>query len=153
MRFPYRRYEVSATPASLAEDSILYRPVIPFTLLGRSDALDFFGLLDTGADETYVTRSMADRLGISIDEHLTSIVESASGEMPMRYGTATLEVSDGKESYRWTAIVGIADQDWAEAILGHAGFLEFFDAHFRGHDCEVVLTRNEASLPAADPGP
>ena len=150
MRFPYRRYEVTATPASPLEYGALSRPVIPFTLSGPAGTLDFFGLLDTGADETYITQSMADRLGLVIEDSLTSIVESASGEISIRYGSATLEVTDGDESYRWTTTVGITDQDWAEAILGHAGFLEFFDALFRGRDREVVLTRNESLLPIPD---
>jgi hypothetical protein len=124
--------------------------VIPFTLVGPSEALDFFGLLDTGADETYITQSMADRLGLETDEQSTAIVESASGAISIRYGTAMLEVTDGNESYRWTTTIGITGEDWAEAILGHSGFLEFFDALFRGYDSEVVLTRNESTLPSAD---
>ena len=147
MKFPYRRYEVSATPASRAENGTIYRPVIPFTLEGPSGAVDFFGLIDTGADETYLTRSMADRLGLAIDEQTQCIVESASGEMSCHYGTVAIELGEGEESYRWKTVIGITDKEWAEAILGHAGFLEFFDILFRGHDHEIVLTRNQSAFP------
>ena len=68
MKFPYRAYEVSATPASGVKDGYIYRPVVPFTLAGPAESLDFFGLLDTGADETYITRRMAERLGLSIGD-------------------------------------------------------------------------------------
>ena len=147
MRFPYRVYEVSPTPASGAGDGYIYRPVIPFTLSAPSEALDFFGLVDTGADETYLTRRMADRLGLVIDEGSEHIIESASGEVSVAYTNVTIELTDGVEQYSWHTAVGITDQDWTEAILGHSGFLEFFDVLFRGQDHEVVLTRNEAVLP------
>jgi hypothetical protein len=150
VKFPYRRYEVTAAAGSPAEVATLYRPVIPFTLVGPAGGLDFFGLLNTGADETYITQAMANRLGLETNEYSTAIVESASGAISIRYGTATLEVSDGHELFRWTTIIGITEEEWAEAILGHAGFLEFFDALFRGYDSEVVLTRNESALPSAD---
>jgi hypothetical protein len=147
VRFPYRVYEVFATPASGAEDGYIYRPIIPFTLAGPSEALDFFGLVDTGADETYLTRRMADRLGLVVDEATEHIIESASGEVAVRYAQVMIELTDGVESYRWPISVGITDQDWTEAILGHSGFLEYFDVLFRGHEHEVVLTRNVAVLP------
>jgi hypothetical protein len=143
VRFLYRAYEVSATPASGGSDGCVYRPIVPFTLAGPSGTLDFFGLLDTGADETYITRRMADRLGVVVGEQPRSLVESASGELSVAYGDVTIEVTDGSEWHKWQAVVGIVDQDWTEAILGHSGFLEFFDVLFRGHEREVVLTRNE----------
>jgi hypothetical protein len=143
VRFPYRAYEVSATPGSGGAAGYIYRPIVPFTLIGSSETLDFFGLLDTGADETYLTRRMAERLDLSIDESSECIIESASGEVIVRYSPVTIEVADGAEQYRWRTTVGVTDQDWAEAILGHSGFLEFFDVLFRGHEHEVVLTRNE----------
>jgi hypothetical protein len=150
VKFPYRAYEVAATPASRATDGYIYRPVIPFTLAGPTEALDFFGLLDTGADETYITRAVAERLGLVIDEAVEYIIESAGGEVSVAYGDVILEVSSGTEQYRWKATVGITDQNWSEAILGHAGFLEYFDVLLLGLEREVVMTRNEAALPRAN---
>lgn len=150
MRFPYCAYAVEATPASGVSDGSIYRPVIPFTLAGPTGSLDFFGLLDTGADETYITRGMAERLGIALDNTNEYVIESAGGEVSVVYGTVAIDISDGTEMYRWRATIGITDQEWSEAILGHSGFLEFFDAVFRGREHEVVLNRNTAVLPSAD---
>jgi hypothetical protein len=147
VRFSYRVYEVSPTPASGTSDGFIHRPVIPFTLVGPSEVLDFFGLLDTGADETYLTRRMADRLGLAINDGAASIIESASGEVTVTYADATIEMTDGIEIFRWRTKVGITEQDWAEAILGHSGFLEYFDARFLGEAHEVELTRNGSLLP------
>jgi hypothetical protein len=143
MKFPYRAYEVAATPASVAKDGCIYRPVVPFTLAGPTEALDFFGLLDTGADETYITRRMADRLGLLVRDAPEYVIDSAGGGVAVTYGVVAIEVTDGKERYSWQAAVGITDQEWSEAILGHSGFLEFFDTLFRGFAHEVELNRNE----------
>lgn len=148
MKFPYRAYEVSPTPASPASDGFIYRPVIPFALLGPSGVLDFFGLLDTGADETYITRHMAERLGLALDSDPSYVIESAGGEVAVTYAKVTIELVDGSELIRWPATVGVTDQDWIEAILGHGSFLEYFDVLFRGNEHEVELNRNDANLPA-----
>ena len=149
MRFPYRAYEVAATPASAANDGCIYRPVVPFTLAGPTETLDFFGLLDTGADETYITRRMAERLGLLVGASSEYVIESAGGEVSVTYGVVAIEVTDGTERHKWQTTVGITDQEWSEAILGHSGFLEFFDVLFRGCEHEVVLSRNAAELPDA----
>jgi hypothetical protein len=147
VKFPYRAYEVEPTPASGAEDGYIYRPVIPFTLTGPLGSLDFYGLLDTGADETYITRRMAERLGLVIEDAEAYVIDSAGGEVTVAYATATIELTDGTELHRWQATIGITDQEWSEAILGHGGFLEFFDALFRGHKHEAEFIRNESALP------
>ena len=57
------------------------------------------------------------------------------------YLLAELRISDGKgETYRWTTAVGFASQIFTtRALLGYAGFRPYFDAEFRGTDCEVIL--------------
>jgi hypothetical protein len=148
VRFPYRAYEVDATPASAADDGYIYRPVIPFSLVGPTGVLDFFGLLDTGADETYITRHMAERLGIPIEDYSRYEIESAGGNVSVTYGAVTIELNDGTEQFTWKATIGITDQEWSEAILGHSGFLAYFDVLFRNDAHEVVLTRNQTEFPS-----
>lgn len=147
MKFPYRAYEVDATPASAAVGGYIYRPVIPFALSGPAGTLDFFGLLDTGADETYITRKMAERLGISVGSTATHVIDSAGGEVHITYCKTEFELTDGTESYRWSAVIGVSEHEWAEVILGHNGFLEFFDVLFRGDKHDLEIERNSRPLP------
>ena len=58
-----------------------------------------------------------------------------------------LELSTADEQYHWPTVIGVIDQPWSEAILGHAGFLCYFDVAFLGKSSEVVLTRNELAFP------
>ena len=49
------------------------------------------------------------------------------------------------EAYQWTAVVGFVDgATLPRPLLGHAGFLQFFDAEFRGADLEVLLIPNRS---------
>jgi hypothetical protein len=58
-----------------------------------------------------------------------------------------LRITDGRlETYEWTAVVGFAATPMGYNLLGHGGFLQFFDIEFRGAERAVVLIPN-ASFP------
>jgi hypothetical protein len=138
LRFSYQPFDVDPTPA-MPDASVVYRPVIPVTFSGRARSPVIWSLLDTGADESYITEEMADFLGVERMGDETFAVESASGEMPVRYGDCDLEIQQGSESFRWRISIGIVPQIWSEAILGHAGFLHFFDATYSFADKSIEL--------------
>lgn len=146
LRFPYGQYEVEPTP-SQPEQTIVYRPVIPIRITGNNGTAVFYGLLDTGADETLLPSKIADLVGIKVDESQASTVMSASGEMKVAYGKVMIEVGHGKQRYGWRATVGIVQQPWQEALLGHIGFLRYFDATFMGAKREIKLKRNTIPFP------
>lgn len=102
MRFAYGRYEVEPTPSQPGV-TVIYRPVIPIRLIGTTGEAVFYGLLDTGADETPITREMADVLGVAVDETEAHTAASATGEMAVVYGRVTIAVGQADESYRWRA--------------------------------------------------
>ena len=58
------------------------------------------------------------------------------------YAQVTMRVSDGVEFRSWPAWVGFTNAPLNQPILGYAGFLQFFDATFRGHAEEVELAVN-----------
>jgi hypothetical protein len=71
-----------------------------------------------------------------------------AGRTPLRchYAPVEIQISDGvSETYRWTAVVGFVDAAvLSRPLLGHASFLEYFDAEFRGADLEVRLVPNRS---------
>ena len=73
----------------------------------------------------------------------TFSVESASGELPVRYGVCELEIRQGNELFAWRINIGIVTETWSEAILGHVGFLQFFDATYSYADKIVELKSRE----------
>jgi hypothetical protein len=68
---------------------------------------------------------------------------SAGGEVAVTHVQVAFELSQGEDRFRWPAVVGVAEQSWDEALLGFRGFLEYFDAFFRGQ----LLVVPDKSLP------
>lgn len=138
MTFDYPEYLVAPTPAD-PERTSLHRPVIRVRMIGPKDSGAFWTLLDTGADESYITESVAKKLGVTPVSNERGTILSASGEMHVWYGELSIEVTDGNESYELSIVAGVVPQDWSEMILGHLGFFEYFDAVFSDTDRTVTL--------------
>jgi predicted aspartyl protease len=143
MRFPYRRYAIEPSPAAPTL-SVISRPVIPVRFSGPKGSRNIYALLDTGADESYITMSMAEKLGIAPISDVKSTVQSASGKMSIVYGEVLVDIADGDEQFSHRMTVGITSEAWSEAILGHTGFLEHFDATFSFADQTVTLVVRKA---------
>ncbi len=104
------------------------------------------GLLDTGSDDTVFSEQVARNIGIDLSQTVAQPIGLAGrGLIPCRYATVVLRITDGSlETYEWAATVGFVTVPLHIALLGHAGFLQFFDADFLGADREVTLTPNRA---------
>jgi hypothetical protein len=105
------------------------------------------GVLDTGADDTVLPDWIAAALGLD----LAGVEESPiglAGRTPLRcrYAPVEIQISDGvRETYRGTAVVGFIDAAaLPRPLLGYAGFLQYFDAEFRGTDLEALLIPNRS---------
>lgn len=106
------------------------------------------GLLDTGSDETVFEDVLAAKLGIDLSQAAERQVGLAGRPDPLRcrYASVELRISDGRETYEWTATVGFVSAPLAYSLLGYAGCLEYFDVSFHGVAREALLVPN-ASFP------
>jgi hypothetical protein len=104
------------------------------------------GLLDTGADDTVVEDWIAATTGVDLSQAEEREVGLVGRPQPVRcrYAAVQLRITDGVETYEWTAVVGFVAVRLRYNLLGHAGFLEFFDADFRGLNREVLLLPNHS---------
>jgi len=144
VRVPYTPFPAKKPVPSLGGALIRYRPVMAIRLTGPHDTKLRDGLLDTGSDDTVFTESLALLLGIDLRNAEERQVGLAGRSRPVRcrYARVTLRITDGvQETYEWTAIVGFVPGPLYN-LVGHAGFLQFFDADFRGAVREVLLTPN-----------
>jgi hypothetical protein len=98
--------------------TVVYRPVVPIRLIGLIADAVFYGLLDTGADETLIPKEVADLIGVKMAPDPAGAIVSASGEISVSYGALAIEFGQGKEGYRWRTMVGVVEQPWKEALLG-----------------------------------
>jgi hypothetical protein len=126
-----------------------YRPVISVRMMGPRIDRVYDGLLDTGADAILFHQDVAAQVGVDLTGAEERQIDLMGRPAPVqcRYASVQLQITDGvRETYEWTAVVGFTATRLQYHLLGHGGFLEFFDAEFRGADHEVVLIPN-ASFP------
>lgn len=106
-------------------------------------------LLDSGSDETVFPEDFAIRIGIDLtgaEERQIDLVGRPT-RIRCRYAAVQVQITDGHQAvYTWTATVGFAATPLRYALLGHGGFLQFFDADFRGAAHEVILIPNSSFL-------
>ncbi len=119
------------------------RPMIPLTITGPTGSWVCDGLLDSGADDTVFPEQIAALLGIDLTG---APAGSASGvgmvASQIRYAEVSLRVTDGGDVYEWAARVGFTSAPIKRALLGFAGFLQYFTATFDGENDVVELAPN-----------
>ncbi len=119
------------------------RALIEVGMIGPLATRPYQGLLDTGADDAVFHESAAELIGIDLTNAPTG---EATGvgmvPTPIRYAQVNLRISDGRECCEWPAWVGFTAVLLRRPLLGFAGFLQFFDATFRGAREEVELVTN-----------
>jgi hypothetical protein len=125
----------------LGGGSVRHRPILAVRLAGPGNFIVRDSLLDTGADETVFEEWIASAIGLDLSQAPTETVSQLGRPpLPCLYATVELRITDIRETYRWPALVGFVAARLPYQILGHAGFLQFFEAEFRGPVREVVLT-------------
>jgi hypothetical protein len=132
---------------SLGGGLVRSRPVLAIRLTGPSNAKLRDGLPDTGADDTVFTEGLAALLGVDLRqaEERQLALAGRPQSVRCRYAPVRLWISDGsQETYEWSSVVGFVAARLHYNLLGHAGFLQYFDVEFRGMDREVVLTPNRS---------
>lgn len=129
---------------ALGGATLMPRPILAIRITGPSGSRLRDGLLDTGADETILDPSVAPLIGVDLNHAVEREVHLAGrGRIFCRYALVQLRITDGiAETYEWDTVVGFAPFPVLRSLLGFAGFLQFFDAAFRGADQEVSLLPN-----------
>ena len=145
MKFPFQHYRTAPSPLDGSDE--LWRPEIPLHLIGPTNELFSYGLLDSGADGVLISRSIADDIGIPLDESVRWSVRGISGEsLEAVLGHVEIEVMDHLESVCWSLPVGVVRfKDPANddiILLGQIGFLQYFDTRFLGANHVVELRSN-----------
>lgn len=151
MKFPYREY-ITQYPGT--EDfRLILRPVITIGIAGPQAAARWDALVDTGADETLLPLSLAELLGVELDETATSQAAGISGDkLTIYYGEVEFQLGAVDAEVVWRTLVGFVDFGSPEeevVILGHGGCLDYFTAVFDGELAELELTPNSILSPPA----
>jgi hypothetical protein len=81
-------------------------------------------------------------LGAVLHPDLGSRIRWRGQAYPLRFGDVELQIADDTSVWQWSAIVAFSPAPIAYPILGNCGFLQFFDARFRGADLVAELQTN-----------
>jgi hypothetical protein len=144
MIFPYAAM-IAIDPIS-GREHVLLRPEVPITIHGISGSRTYRALVDTGADNTVLPKSVAIDLGTSLHPLRGAKASAFGGQiLDTLCGEATFDLADDADHCRWTDTVLFLDMAAEEEtlLLGHAGFLDYFTAIFDGHLAELTLVPNE----------
>lgn len=113
------------------------RPIVTLCFLDQSNNVHKLkGLLDSGADDTLLPLSWADKLGARFieDPDAKATARGADVKGPkFEYGYAevTMCLYDQDEAFIWPGVVGFSEIRDETALFGLSGVLEYFDVVFR----------------------
>jgi predicted aspartyl protease len=143
LRFPYLQIAKGQPIVTLGGKVHRPRPVIGVAIRGPAGTFPYDGLLDTGSDDVLLPEAVAALIGIDLT-NAPQGTASAFGQavIPVRYAEATLRIADNQERREWRAWVSFAPVIRRYALLGYAGFLQYFTATFHGDSEEVESTVN-----------
>jgi len=143
MRFQYARPPARQPVISLGGRWVRPRPLVRVTVVGPSGVYVREALLDTAADDSVFPEIAAAKIGIDLAAAPFGEASGVGGApVLVHYAAVELRLTDGKEFRRWPAWVGFTAARLKHPLLGFAGCLQFFGAHFHGDREDVELEVN-----------
>ena len=143
MKFAYREY-LTQLPGT-SDFRLILRPVISIRIAGPRITGWWDALVDTGADETLLPRSLAELLEIELEEATSQAIGITGDKLTVHYGEVEFHVANADDNVTWRTTVGFVEfksSDDEVIVLGHGGFLDYFTAKFDGERAELKLTPN-----------
>lgn len=145
MKFAYKKSFVDPAPGF--ETGLICQPIIPIVLVGLIGELRFNALVDTGSDQTILPLIDVESItGLTINRDIISSVqgrlEHHTENLYLGYHIR-LRLSHDTIEYEFPSPVWFSDDGNSPAILGHSGFLEFFNIVFKGFDKELEIKPND----------
>jgi hypothetical protein len=143
LRFHYKLIRVSHAVVSLGGRWVRPRPLIDVTVIGPAASRLRMAILDPAADDTIFPTTLASVLGVDLTNAPRGTSSGVGSQgIAVQYAQVKLRLTDGCEFREWPAWIGFTSATLPYPMLGFAGCLQFFSAHFLGDREEVELTVN-----------
>jgi hypothetical protein len=81
--------------------------VVPIRVLGEGTSLTTYALLDSGSEETFIRKSLADQLKLHVSGLETLAVSTMAGESTMEVGKVSLTIEAVKNPLRKVPVQGV----------------------------------------------
>jgi hypothetical protein len=143
MRFPYFAKRLRSPTHSRPGVNVVHLPMLAITPAGMYPV---DGLVDSAATDVVLPLHVAAALSLDLTSAPAGKATLADGSVVThRYAHIELYLSDGYEAYQWPAVVAFLDVPGRRhALLGHAGFLDFFDVLLKAGAKETIVDPNAA---------
>jgi hypothetical protein len=117
--------------------SFRLRPLIIVKAINPKNGLSLSlhrAVVDSGADDTVLPDHVSGAIGLAPNQFVPGAHQIVwSGRAwPLKFADIELEISDGREAYRWSARVAFSLAPMRFPLLGQASCFRFFDITFRG---------------------
>ena len=138
------------------EENVIKRPRVDIAMRKSQDPVNAstnpefhtFGLVDSGADISFIPRSMAEILRLDLDDAEIKTTKSASGEFKTYRTSMYLEIIYKKRRIG-VGVVGVAVPQTDHAIedlekqvlIGRRGLFDKYEITFNEADETIILTR------------
>ncbi len=146
MRFNYRSKKLKRAIHTLGSATHFELPILSVTIITATAVKPVDGIIDTACTDVIFPLNLAHSCNLDLSNAPIGEASEAGGNvLRFRYAPVRLRISDGNEAFEWAAEVGFLNRPGkAHALLGHTGFLDFFDVILLGSAKEVLITPNNA---------
>lgn len=127
-------------PVKLNSGEIVRRPLVPITLVGEFETMDFFGFLDTGSDISIIPLEIAEILGIESKEE-GEVIGITGNKMKVRHGNIKIIFGKERQEYQFTMPVLIPEKEGGQIIIGRLGFFENFKIIFSESEKKIIFKK------------
>ncbi len=146
MRFPYLSKSLKRAVHTLGSATRFELPIFSVTIITATAVKTVRGIVDTASTDVIFPLTVAQDCNLDLSNAPIGEASDAGGNiLRFQYAPVRLRITDGNESFEWASEVGFLNRPGkALALLGHTGFLNFFDVLLRGSAKEVLITPNNA---------
>jgi hypothetical protein len=143
MRFRYRQFRAPQPVPSLGGRTHRSQPEVTVTLIGPAGGSPERALVDSGADDTVFSDTLAPQLGVDLSNVQPFLLAGVS-RVPHQvlFVQIRLRLTDGIEFREWPSWVGFTNAPLARGLLGITGCLEFFTTKLFGDLEEIEFEIN-----------
>lgn len=129
MRFPYRDFEVSPSPAT-KKKRIIYRPIIPVFLIYNKKLVGYHALIDSGSDHNIFDAIIAEILGVRITSGHKRQIRGIGSEKLKGY-EHNIDLKVAGDQYRTKVIFSKQIPLNSFGVLGNQGFFDHYKVTFK----------------------
>jgi hypothetical protein len=125
----------------LNSGDIIYRPLIPLTLIGK-EKLDILAILDSGSDITIIPKEIAEILSIEYTGE-NEISGISKDKIKAKEGKLLVKFGKGREIYDFEIPILVPiDKENLSIIIGRAGFFNEFKISFSESERKIEFKKS-----------